>query len=997
MARISEHNITPILDAAEQWKNTCFANSGSVFDEEPIWTDALLGEFEEHFVKNPDFGEGDFFTKWEKQVKAGSRPLSKLTAEILWLYYLFPSNVMHKTKVDQIRRVYGWSGDVLDLKHPMLEALQAGVGSAGMGYNLRRPEEIEYLYNVIVAFRKLDPDEQKTLLKEPWDFSNWLDSTSGSIDDPNRIFRHILVFLLFPSEMERIASKNHKVRIVQRWKDLTKDAPIKDDDSELVALDKRILAIREKLEEDAQGQPVDFYYDVWYPEWDPRAAKKSEVVDEDRAGYGALHPLMQRFITIMPDFLDFENPGKKFKENELEYKQELLEDFQTQQSAIEAKLDKGDALGVIEDFKRLIGKTNLVNWRGWDQMFGKPVNETASLEVLRKIRELSQEAYSKDKLEPIFETLKKHDLRPGWTLPTVLLWLWNPEEYYPIKSRYIREYAIQFGRKLKMAAPSSEHLDIYMQLGYDTRKMLARWKPRDWIDVQSFMWVIGGWEDQELKLASPFDTLFENLEESTLLLDLMEKGLTGLGLDGDGESDPRLAMTLPYRSGKRKVLRVNFGAWVAMSILRYKDGQRYFQFSCKEHLVPKGSLDNELEKDKPENELKDVFIDSEGNRYPVIRVPASVYAEKDISESVIESMKGLGKHFSEWKGTPYRPHHIPLLYGLFFDVDMREELLPTGFDPSSQDEDEVIEVVTKNETDEEALASYTRANALDELFIDAATYDRMATLLRRKKNLILQGPPGVGKSFLAKKLAYSIMGEKDKKRVTMIQFHQSYAYEDFIQGFRPNGGDGASFEKRNGVFYRFCKKAEKNPDQDYYFIIDEINRGNLSRIFGELMLLIEPDKRGEEHALPLTYTPEYNFYVPENVHIIGMMNTADRSLAMVDYALRRRFAFMDLKPAFDSPKFAAHLIAQGITSGKVTQIRHLMCALNQQITASSRDLGAGYCIGHSFFCATKPVEDVDQWYREIIETEIQPLLEEYWADTDNGKVETEVGKLLNGE
>ena len=173
-------------------------------------------------------------------------------------------------------------------------------------------------------------------------------------------------------------------------------------------------------------------------------------------------------------------------------------------------------------------------------------------------------------------------------------------------------------------------------------------------------------------------------------------------------------------------------------------------------------------------------------------------------------------------------------------------------------------------------------------------YEKLVDILKIKKNIILQGAPGVGKTYAAKRLAYSIMGEKDVERVMMVQFHQSYSYEDFIMGYRPTA---TGFELKKGVFYNFCKKAEIDTDRDYFFIIDEINRGNLSKIFGELFMLIENDKRGI--PLQLLYADE-KFSVPRNAYLIGMMNTADRSLAMLDYALRRRFAFVDLKPGFET-------------------------------------------------------------------------------------------------
>ncbi|MCD8214138.1 MAG: AAA family ATPase [Clostridiales bacterium] len=281
------------------------------------------------------------------------------------------------------------------------------------------------------------------------------------------------------------------------------------------------------------------------------------------------------------------------------------------------------------------------------------------------------------------------------------------------------------------------------------------------------------------------------------------------------------------------------------------------------------------------------------------------------------------------------------------------------------------DVLDADEDEAVVRESYTADDFLAEVFMDREAYDNIAAVLKIKKNIILQGAPGVGKTYAAKRLAYSVMGQKDIDRVMMVQFHQSYSYEDFIMGFRPTE---KGFEIRTGPFYNFCKKAEVDSENDYFFIIDEINRGNLSKIFGELFMLIENDKRGTE--LQLLYKDE-KFSVPENVYIIGMMNTADRSLALLDYALRRRFAFIDLKPGFASEGFKAY--RESLNNEKFNRLTDCVESLNRAI-ADDESLGEGFCIGHSYFCNLKPETVNDKILSGIVEYELVPLLKEYWFD-----------------
>jgi 5-methylcytosine-specific restriction protein B len=283
--------------------------------------------------------------------------------------------------------------------------------------------------------------------------------------------------------------------------------------------------------------------------------------------------------------------------------------------------------------------------------------------------------------------------------------------------------------------------------------------------------------------------------------------------------------------------------------------------------------------------------------------------------------------------------------------------------------------VYRDQAEQSKNIPYTKEDFLSQVYMTEERYDTLVALLKNKKNLILQGAPGVGKTFAAKRLAYSMMGEKDEERIEFIQFHQNYSYEDFIMGYKPHE---EGFKLTEGIFYRFCVKAAKHPDQDYFFIIDEINRGNMSKIFGELLMLIEKDYRGT--AAKLAYSGN-EFSVPKNLYIIGMMNTADRSLAMIDYALRRRFSFFEMEPGFNSEGFKSYQAS--LQNETFNALIEQVIDLNREIKTDD-SLGEGFRIGHSYFCGQE--DCTEEWMKSVVYYDIIPMLQEYWFD-DKQKVQ----------
>lgn len=333
-----------------------------------------------------------------------------------------------------------------------------------------------------------------------------------------------------------------------------------------------------------------------------------------------------------------------------------------------------------------------------------------------------------------------------------------------------------------------------------------------------------------------------------------------------------------------------------------------------------------------------------------------------------------GRNVQENGKTYYSYRLRPELHEALKEIDLSD------VDPKYKSVfDSITESITKvvmenmklddKKADSEDERLYSKEKFLEEVFMKEDEFDALESVLLRKKNLILQGAPGVGKTFSAKRLAYAILGKKDNSKIKMVQFHQNYTYEDFVMGYKPNGN---GFELKQGIFYEFSKKAQEDPESNYFFIIDEINRGNMSKIFGELLMLIENEHRNEE--ISLSYTGE-KFYVPNNLYIIGMMNTADRSLAMIDYALRRRFSFYELNPGFNSEGFIQY--QESLNNNTFNELIKQIINLNKVIE-NDESLGKGFRIGHSYFC--NQTECSEEWMKEVIYFDILPMLQEYWFD-----------------
>jgi len=702
-----------------------------------------------------------------------------------------------------------------------------------------------------------------------------------------------------------------------------------------------------------------------------------EVADATKA------KLWAAFLDRHPDFNDFPHPGEAFPAQETNYKRGGLQKFAELGGRDEMKrlLRAGDARAAFQVVMKSVGALNIASFQSWRPSIGADQPEVLA-DVLDAFVGATEAAYEGfDTLLPVFNTLARHRLDAAWDTISVLLWALRPSDYFPVKISYYRDLAEKVGWKLESGRPTASRYNQIIRFGRAFWDIASVKQPNDWVDVQSFMWALCQNYDREMEPAKD-DAPFVSEPSASIapkaVVTLRAKNIWQIA---PGEK-ARLWEEF-YRDGI-----VGIG-WESLGDLKGYASQRAIESALQTH-------------DK-----------SEGRRYNDARCCwefAHVIAPGDIV--VVKQgrykLLGVGRVTSDYMYRPDRDeyHHLRKVQWLRrgvveFDASMTVKTL-TSITPYPDFSKRILEALGEPDLVHELygtildgaatgvsdpvvaptveLEDFDREVTLRRLFMPEKQFDGILDQIRRKKNVILQGPPGVGKTFVAQTLAYALMGKVDPARVQMVQFHQSYGYEEFIQGLRPT--TTGAFVPRKGIFLSFCERAAEDSRRPWVFVIDEINRGNLSKILGELMMLIEADKREERYALPLAYddpgTPK--FFVPPNVHIIGLMNTADRSLAMVDYALRRRFAFVSLQPEIGSDKFKSHLLQSNVPLRLAEILITCVQRLNDKIRQDHADLGEGFCIGHSYLCPPPGMSDPKAWVEDVLEYDIRPLLVEYWME-----------------
>ncbi|MFA4951365.1 MrcB family domain-containing protein [Brevundimonas sp.] len=1027
MARYNPHrNIEPVLAAAAQWRDQCLLSDDSILtDEQSVWTQTNIQELKSAFIGNPDEGGDSFVMKLRGQLSSAGPGVIQLASEMLWVMLLFPSNIGADKKRETIEAIASWAPGGRQLKPNLLgDDVLAGIGSTGVGFNTHRWRELAYLITIAEAAKALGSAEREAAFKDPWAFARFLASVSV---DGTRQLSHVLEYLLFPDTFERVSTGEDKRKIIVG---LTDEDPRRVTQWDREARDRRLLKLRQELGEERGNRDFDFYEAELAGRWQNakaeknalfagitaedlrllresrRHAKYAELTTDELHGYQRIHKALGQLGGVVLEMLG----GSGF--------QVSLTSGYTPQSGVRGYIPKDLWFGVYakandEAFGGHPQIFMIASERGLEFGFAAVTHPSDFSNALfkNKVRDAAPAVFNllPAPHDPVAIELEaslaggpvqwdyrvKQRLEPHKSdLDSVHSWLKRLRDMRDFRdaggsiSGYLTETEVDAADLVELVRSMTLAFRPIMERAQAGKTVSTQPSPApSALPSRSIGDTLASAISQlEKARKQPFETVPELWETMTTVVEL---------LDALPSVKSRPQIFAKWSLGKGVWAKVPWIALMNRNVTTSTQEGLYVVFLVAEDL-------SRIYLTLNQGMTQLVKLNGEAGAVRILRERASAYraAVSELASHGFTLSDQIDLKTDNSRAKNYQPSTIAFAEFAIDHLPTNEALeaflepLLAAYDRLVDAEDGDAEPVMEEYKEAAAEAApFSIDDAMEKLFLDREQFEQILTVWQRKKNIVLQGAPGVGKSYIARFLAYTLMRRRDDARIENIQFHQSYSYEDFIQGFRPTESGG--FERRDGVFYRFCKKAAADPTNVYVFIIDEMNRGNLSKIFGELMLLIEADKRNAGYGTQLAYAREgeAKFYVPDNLHVLGMMNTADRSLSMVDYALRRRFAFVTLEPAFSSPRFKASLAEQDVTDHIVNRLVSRMVSLNDEIGADSVNLGPGYRIGHSFFVPKDSVGDSEAWYREVVETEIAPLLEEYWFDAPD-KASTWTAELL---
>lgn len=1016
----------PTFAALTQIRQTALVDFTSLFSPpRRLWDLEHLQQFHNLFVGHWDEGAGSFLEKFKTQLQGAGDDILQLAAELLYVQQFFTAATKADKKIENVKAVLDWCTQPPSIPDWAVTGLERGL-SADQSFNQHRPFHLAWLCEYLIHWHEQTEPRRQELLSDPKAFATdarTVTSTYGA----HQPMLEAWLYMVFPNYFESISSRKHKRQI--------RDAFSSHLSSSLNAdVDEDLFAIRQELSK-VHGEGFSYYRPPVIQRWRSRVLtthdieqmrlsrsleKYADFTNEQRTAHRQVHDVLRELGQAVVQELGGDE----------HYALKLTSGF-SPNSGIRGGKPKDLWFGVYrrENEADLLGNPQLfmiVSERGVEYGFAPLTHpdDFSNQELRRRTREIASRLLA---MLPM----------PGST------------EAKQLSSQLEESGNWHFRRKQRLAPKQSEFPSLDDWLMFERSENgtanagggIAKYVLIEDVDGTDF--------DQEVRqLARLFGSLMHRM--------VLNAGpSTASAIDASAPAvtsppfAPPAAASHEFRSlvqsfceelakARSAPFQKSDALWKAMGDVK-NCVESFPAVKSRDYLmvnisVGQGNwsavpwialLNTTITRSTQEGvyvvflfsaDLKRVFLTLNQGTTNLVRDFGQREAQKrmldvaakvrPLAQQLLDSEYRLDNDIhlgaEAWLAKNYEIGtiaHVAFEVGELPDDQRIDKLLQAAldaYDRSAGAASPPLTVVEDVPTSPPAPPQYGLNDALSELFLEESALLRLLTVWREKKNLILQGAPGVGKTFVARRLAYLLLEEKDLERIETVQFHQSYSYEDFVQGYRPDGN--GSFVLRDGIFHRFCERAALLPNLKHVFVIDEINRGNLSKIFGELMLLIEPDKRGPSWATRLTYAKagEARFFIPENVYVLGMMNTADRSLSIVDYALRRRFAFATLDPMFSSPKFESVLRQRGVPDDVILTIVRQMTALNATIGEDRASLGPGYRIGHSFFVPPSSFQYQADWYRRIVEMEIYPLLEEYWFD-DRDKADEWLVRLLEDQ